>query len=108
MKRDGAAGRWSGFWAQVRRDYASLWPEMRDSWRDMREQGRETTAEVRQARQFDRRIRQRITGLQNPTRQQFRRAARQIDAEVDELKAIERRVLREHRAGGDDPPSAGL
>ncbi len=72
----------------------------------MREEGRETTAEIRQARQFDRLLRQRITGLQDPTRRQVRRAVRQIDAEVGELKAIERRVLREHRAG-DDPPSTG-
>jgi hypothetical protein len=67
MKRDGARdSRWSGFWAQFIRDCAVSWREIRDSWREMREKGRETTAEIRQARQFDRRIRQRITGFAEP------------------------------------------
>jgi|HubBroStandDraft_3_1064219.scaffolds.fasta_scaffold1353709_2 hypothetical protein len=77
MKRDGATdSRWSGFWAQLRRDYARLWPEMHDSWRQQREQWWETIAEIRQARQLDRGAKQRITGLHNPTRRQVRRALR--------------------------------
>lgn len=58
----------SGFWAQVRRDRAASWREICDSWREQREQWRETTAEIRQMRQLDRATRQRLTGLQNPTR----------------------------------------
>lgn len=63
----------------------------------MREQWREFIAQVRQSRQFDRRMKQRITGLENPTRRQFRKAAKPIDDELRELKRIERNVLRDHR-----------
>jgi hypothetical protein len=72
-----AYSRWNGFWAQFRRTYATLWPEMRDSWREQREQWWETIAEIRQARQLDRGAKQRITGLQNPTRRQVRHALRE-------------------------------
>jgi hypothetical protein len=89
------------FWADVRRDYASLWPGMRASWREMREEWRETTAEHRQHRQLDRRMWQRITGKPDPTRRERRRAGRAIDAETRELEAIERRVLGEHQRDTD-------
>lgn len=81
------------FWADVRHDYATLWPQIRDSWREMREEWREMTAERRQYRQLTHRMWQRVTGKPDPTR----RAERAIIAEADELEAIERRVLREHQ-----------
>ena len=65
----------------------------------MREQWRETTAEIRQRRQLDRRMKQRITGLANPTRRQFHIAAKPIDDELRELKRIERHVLRDQHKG---------
>src|SRR5690348_9929389 len=89
--------RYRGFWADVRRDYASLWPEMRAAWREVREEWRETTAERRQYRQLTRRMWQRVTGKPDPSRRERRRAERAIITEVDELEAIERRVLREHQ-----------
>ena len=85
------------FWADVRRDYAALWPEIRESWREMREEWRETTAEHRQYRQLTRRMWQRITGKPDPARRERRRAERAILAEADELEEIERRVLRERQ-----------
>lgn len=85
------------FWADVRRDYAALWPEIRDSWREMREEWRETIAEHRQYRQLTHRMWQRITGKPDPTCRERRRAGRAILAEANELEEIERRVLREHR-----------
>lgn len=50
------------FWADVRHDYATLWPQIRDSWREMREEWREMTAERRQYRQLTHRMWQRVTG----------------------------------------------
>lgn len=85
------------FWAEVRRDYASLWPGAKRDLHAVREQWRDLIAEIRQSRQFDRRMKQRITGLENPTRRQFRKAAKPIDDELRELKRIERDVLRDHR-----------
>lgn len=88
---------WKRFWADLRRDYASLWPEFRNGLREAREQWRETAAEVRQGRQLDRRMRQRITGTASPTRRQWREVSRAILGEVREIEAAERRVLREFR-----------
>jgi hypothetical protein len=89
------------FWADVRRDYARLWPELRDGLREMREQWRELLAEVRQGRQLDRRMWQRITGKPDPARRDRRHAGRAIDAETRELEAIERRVIAEHERDQD-------
>jgi hypothetical protein len=88
-----------GFWADVRRDYASLWPEMRRGLLEVREQWRELVAERRQYRQLTRRMWQRITGAPDPTRRERRRASRAILAEAAELEAIERRIVREHQEG---------
>ena len=84
------------FWAEVRRDYVSLWPGTKRDFNAARDQWREFIAEIRQGRQLDRRMKQRITGLENPTRRQFRKAAKPIDQELRELKRIERNVLRDH------------
>jgi hypothetical protein len=86
---------WNRFWADLRRDYAAVWPTMRNDLRQMREEWREMVAERRQDRQFTRRMKQRITGAENPTRRQWRKASRAILAEVHEIEAAERRVLRE-------------
>ena len=83
------------FWADVRRDYASTWPAMLDDLRSAREQWRELVAEIRQDRQLTRRMQQRITGSENPTRGQWRKASRAILAEAREIEDAERRVLRE-------------
>ena len=85
----------SHFWADVRRDYASTWPEMRRAFAEMREGWRETTAAIRQERQFTRRMKQRITGVDNPTRRQWRRVSRAIDSETREIEEAGRLVLRE-------------
>jgi len=74
MKLDGEKDRgWSEFWARFRRDCADSWRDIRGSWDRERDRWWETTAEIRQARQLDRRMQQRITGLHNPTRRQVRR-----------------------------------
>ncbi len=83
------------FWADLRRDYASIWPTMRRELRAMREQWREMTAEMRQDRQLTRRLKQRITGLENPTRRQWRKTSSAVLDEIHELEETERRVLRE-------------
>ena len=62
----------------------------------MREQWRETSAVIRQDRQITRRIKERITGLAEPTRKQFRQASNAIGDERAELEDIERRVVDEH------------
>jgi hypothetical protein len=89
------------FWSEVRRDYASLWPQIRDGWREMREEWRELVAERRQYRQLTRRMWQRVTGKPDPTRRERRRTQRAILAEADELEAIERRVIAEHERDTD-------
>ena len=91
---------WSTFWADVRRDYAAIWPDFRDLGREMREGWRGMVAEVRQERQFTRRMKQRITGVDNPTRRQWRHAGRALDAEAREIEEAERRVLREFGEDG--------
>ena len=85
------------FLSDVRRDSMSLWPGIKQDFCDVREKWREFTAEVRQRRQLDRRMMQRITGEENPTPRQFRDAVKSIDAELRELKRIEQRVLRDER-----------
>jgi hypothetical protein len=85
----------STFWADLRRDYASLWPEIREGFRQAREQWRETTADRRQYKQFHRRMMQRATGLENPTRRDWRKASKAFIAEAREIEEAERRVLRE-------------
>jgi hypothetical protein len=89
------------FWADVGRDYASLWPAIRGGWREAREQWRELVAERRQYRQLTRRMWQRVTGKPDPTRRERRRTQREILAEADELEAIERRVIAEHERDTD-------
>lgn len=91
---------WNGFWADLRRDYASIWPTFRDGWGQVCEEWRELTAEMRQQRQLTRRMKQRITGVENPTRRQWRKVSRAILAEVHDLEAAERRVLRDYRDHG--------
>jgi hypothetical protein len=46
----------STFWADLRRDYASTWPMMRNGFLEAREQWRELIAEIRQDRQLTRRM----------------------------------------------------
>lgn len=86
---------WSTFWADLRRDYAKLWPELLSAVREMRESWWDLNAEIRQGKQFTRRMKQRITGVDNPTKRQWRHASRALDAETREIKETERRVLRE-------------
>lgn len=92
--------RYRGFWADVRRNYVSLWPEICTAWQEVREEWRETIAERRQYRQLTRRMWQRITGKPDPTRRERRHASRAILAEAAELEAIEQRVIREEQDGG--------
>lgn len=66
-----------GFWAEVRRDYRQLWPQVREDWLRMREEWREMRAEINEARHWDLRLRQEITGKQSPTRNDVRRAVRE-------------------------------
>jgi hypothetical protein len=89
------------FWADVRRDYASLWPEIRDGWHEMREQWWELIAERRQSRHLTRRMWQLVTGKPDPTRRERRRTRHAILTEADELEAIERRVIAEHERDAD-------
>lgn len=88
---------WSRFWADVRRDYASVWPTMRSGLREMREDWWETVAMIREDRHWTRRLKQSITGVENPTRRQWRKASKAVLAEAREIEAAERRVLREFR-----------
>jgi hypothetical protein len=85
------------FWSDLRRDRVSLWPGIQQDFADAREKWREFIAEVRQRRQLDHRMKQRITGVENPTPRQFRDAVKSIDGELRELKRIEQRVLRDER-----------
>ena len=85
------------FWSGLRRDHDSLWPGIQQDFSDAREKWREFIAEVRQRRQLDHRMKQRITGVENPTPRQFRNAVKSIDGELRELKRIEQRVLRDER-----------
>jgi hypothetical protein len=93
--RDDRDSLWDGFWSDLRRDYASLWPEFLDGLREGRELWREAVAEFRQDRQFTRRMKQRITGVDNPTRRQWRDVCKAYDTEAREIEQAERRVLRE-------------
>jgi hypothetical protein len=90
----------STFWADLRRDYASTWPMMRNGFLEAREQWRELIAEIRQDRQLTRRMKERITGTRNPTRRQWRKSSRVVLDEVRELEGIERRIVREFRGKG--------
>jgi hypothetical protein len=84
-----------GFWADLRRDYASMWPTVLREMRSAREQWRELTAQIRQDRQLTRRMKQRATGEKNPTRRQWRKASRAFAVEAREIEEAERRTLRE-------------
>jgi len=86
---------WSTFWADYRRDCASVWPEMLAAGREIREAWWETVAMIREDRHWTRRLKQSITGMENPTRRQWRTASRAVLAEAREIEAGERRVLRE-------------
>jgi len=88
------------FWADVRRDYASTWPMLLEALREIREDWRDTTAEMRQYRQLTRRMKQRITGVDNPTRGQWRKASRALLEDAREIEEAERRVLREFGEDG--------
>lgn len=90
----------STFWADVRRDYASTWPMLLNGLREAREGWRDLTAEIRQDRQFTRRMKQRITGVENPTRRQWREAGNAVLTEAREIEEAERRVLREFGEDG--------
>jgi hypothetical protein len=70
---------WDGFWADIRRDYASTWPEFLAALRQIREGYWDMVAEMRQNKQFTRRMKQRATGVENPTRRQWRQALREFD-----------------------------
>jgi hypothetical protein len=87
----------SHFWADVRRDYASIWPEMRRALAEMCEGWWDLVADIRQDRQITRRMKQRITGLENLTRRQWRETSRAMLGEIHEIEETERRVLREFR-----------
>ena len=91
---------WSTFWADLRRDYASLGTEIREGFGQAREQWRELIAVIRQDKQFHRRMMQRATGLENPTRRDWRKASKAFMAEAREIEETERRVLREHDEDG--------
>ena len=45
-------------------------------------------------------MKQRITGAENPTRRQWRKASNAVLAEAREIEEAERRVLREFGEGG--------
>jgi hypothetical protein len=85
------------FLSDVRRDSISLWPGIQQDFHEAREKWREFIAEVRQRRQLDHRMKQRITGVENPSPRQFRDAVKSIDGELRELKRIEQHVLRDER-----------
>lgn len=74
--RDRTASRWRGYWAELRHDYRQMIPGMRESWHQAQEEWRETQAAIREARHWDWRLRQKITGLQAPTRKDVRQAVR--------------------------------
>lgn len=86
--QDEPAGFWAQFRADVRRDYASAWREFLDGGREVREQWRELTAMIRQDRQLTRLMKQRITGVENPTRRQWRAACKALDAKAREKAAV--------------------
>jgi hypothetical protein len=91
---------YEGFWADLRRDHVALWQEIRDDLRSAREQWWEMVADMRQGRQLTRRLKQVVTGVNNPTRRQWRTATRAILGEAREIEEAERRVLRELGEGG--------
>jgi hypothetical protein len=91
---------YKGFWADLRRDHVALWQEVRDDLRTAREQCWEFIAEIRQGRQITRRMKQRITGVDNPTKRQWRNASRAVLGEVREIEEAQRRVLREFGKDG--------
>jgi hypothetical protein len=86
---------YNGFWADVRRDYAALWQEIRSDCRAAREQWWEMVAQIREDRHWTRRLKQVVTGVENPTRKQFRDVSRVMLSEAKEIEEAERRVLRE-------------
>jgi hypothetical protein len=84
--RDERDSIWDGFWADVRRDYAAIWPEFLATLRQVREEHWDLVAEMRANKQFTRRMKQRITGVDNPTRRQWRAACKALDAEARERR----------------------
>jgi hypothetical protein len=85
-------------WRELREIYgAELRNEAAAAWREAVAGTREMAAAIREERLVTRQGRRLITGLARPTRREVRTAARAIGAENDELMAIERRVVAEHR-----------
>jgi hypothetical protein len=76
--RDERDSLWTGFWGDVRRDYAAIRPEFLSALREVREKWWDMVAEIRQNKQFTRRMKQRATGAENPTRRQWREALREF------------------------------
>lgn len=85
--------------SSVMDDWRALLTEIRQGWAEMREEWRETIAEIRQHKQLERRLFQRITGKDNPTRRERRHAEHAVLSEADELDGIARQVAAEHEQG---------
>lgn len=68
--RDRIALAWRGYWAE-------FCHEARRAWLQAREENREATAAIREARHWNLVVRRKITGKQDPTRKDVRRAVRE-------------------------------
>jgi hypothetical protein len=67
--RDRIALAWRGYWAESCHEALQPWRAAREDWREFR-------AEMNEARHWDLIIRRKITGKQDPTRKDVRRAMR--------------------------------
>jgi len=74
---DRIAVAWRGYWAEYRHESRRAWLAAREEWRD-------TIAAINEARHWDLIIRRKITGKQDPTRKDVRRAAREYRKEGPE------------------------
>jgi len=72
--RDRIALAWRGYWAEQHEQFRQLWLETREEQRDFQ-------AECRERRQWELVIKRRITGKQDPTRKDVRRAVREYRKE---------------------------
>jgi len=86
-----------GGWDGLRAEYRATFTDMRQEWQQAGEEWQETIAQIRQDKQLTRRMHQRITGKDSPTRREIRQVERAVLAELDELEAIGRRVIADHK-----------
>lgn len=68
--RDRIAIAWRGYWAEQHEEFRQMWLETREEHRDFQ-------AAWREARHWDLIIKRKITGKQDPTRKDVRRAVRE-------------------------------